>query len=455
MNNFKKIFNSAKLSTLLFYSSILTFIIAFNFAHNPSGGWTQQFMPYLNNRPIVDITFTDSLTGYAIASNRNSDTSFVIKTSNGGDNWNIILSEYRIYESIVFLDNEVGYVGGSDLKIGHTYLIKTTNGGMNWIRLNSPNSLRIFDMAVLNQDTIWVTDPNGFDGGIFRTTNGGTNWTRQTAPGGSTEKIYMYNRNIGFASSTSRLYKTTNSGLNWNLIPGQNAFRDIYFIDSLNGWKSYDSMKITTDGGFTWKPQLIKSPGIPLFSTIATFSKISNDTIWATGLVYEFPNLQVRSVIHRTTNGGRDWYFQIPDTSIRVGVFRTNFINTITGWNYGNSSGLYTNTGGDSIFNPITSINEFSIIENPSFYKLFQNFPNPFNPKTKISFELQKAGNVKLTVYDIQGKYIEVLVNEKKQTGNYEVEFDGSNLSSGVYFYRLEISGKENYSDTKRMVLLK
>lgn len=455
MNNFKKIFNSAKLSTLLFYSSILTFIIAFNFAHNPSGGWTQQFMPYLNNRPIVDITFTDSLTGYAIASNRNSDSSFVIKTTNGGGNWNIILSEYRIYESIVFLDNEVGYVGGSDLKIGHTYLIKTTNGGMNWIRLNSPNSFRIFDMAVLNQDTIWVTDESGFNGGIFRTTNGGTNWIIQQQPGSSIEKIYMYNRNIGFASSTSRLYKTTNSGLNWDLIPGQNAFRDIYFIDSLNGWKSYDSMKITTDGGFTWKPQLIKSPGIPLFSTIATFSKISNDTIWATGLVYEFPNLQVRSVIHRTTNGGRDWYFQIPDTSIRVGVFRTNFINTITGWNYGNSSGLYTNTGGDSIFNPITSINEFSIIENPSFYKLFQNFPNPFNPKTKISFELQKAGNVKLTVYDIQGKNIAVLVNGKKQTGNYEVEFDGSNLSSGVYFYRLEISGKENYSDTKRMVLLK
>ena len=455
MKAFKKIFDPNKLPTLLFYSSLVAFIIAFNFTHNPPSRWTQQFMPDLNNRPIVDITFTDSLTGYAIASNSGTaDSSYILKTTNGGDNWYILSIEYKSYYAISFIDNETGYVGGSDL-MGYSYLIKTTNGGINWIRQNSPSILGLTDLAIQNEDTIWITDPNGLDGGIFRTTNGGTNWTIQQQPGSSIEKIYMYNKNIGFASSTSRLYKTTNSGLNWNLIQGQNAYRDIYFIDSLNGWKSYDSMKITTDGGFTWKPQLIKSPGIPLFSTIATFSKISNDTIWATGLVYEFPNLQVRSVIHRTTNAGRDWYFQIPDTSIRVGVFRTNFINTITGWNYGNLSGLYTNTGGDSIFNPITSINEFSIIENPSFYKLFQNYPNPFNPTTKISFELQKAGNVKLTVYDIQGKYIEVLVNEKKQTGNYEVEFDGSNLSSGVYFYRLEISGKENYSDTKRMILLK
>ncbi|MBK8982579.1 MAG: hypothetical protein IPM38_09740 [Ignavibacteria bacterium] len=54
-----------KISSLLFYISILTFILAFNFAHNPPGGWTQQYMPNLNGRSITDITFTDSLNGYA------------------------------------------------------------------------------------------------------------------------------------------------------------------------------------------------------------------------------------------------------------------------------------------------------------------------------------------------------------------------------------------------------
>lgn len=85
-------------------------------------------------------------------------------------------------------------------------------------------------------------------------------------------------------------------------------------------------------------------------------------------------------------------------------------------------------------------------------FKLNENYPNPFNPATKISFEIPEAGHVKLSVFDITGRLIKTIVNEFRNAGTYESTFDGSNLSSGFYFYKLE-SG--NSVETRRMILLK
>jgi subtilisin-like proprotein convertase family protein len=91
-------------------------------------------------------------------------------------------------------------------------------------------------------------------------------------------------------------------------------------------------------------------------------------------------------------------------------------------------------------------------VEIPFTYRLSQNYPNPFNPTTTIKYGLPKYGNTKLSVYDITGKLVKVLVNEFKDSGTYEVTFDASSYSSGVYFYTLE-SG--NYKETKKMLLVK
>jgi hypothetical protein len=85
-------------------------------------------------------------------------------------------------------------------------------------------------------------------------------------------------------------------------------------------------------------------------------------------------------------------------------------------------------------------------------YKLFQNFPNPFNPSTKISYKIKKDGNVSLTVFNLVGQEVSVLVNEKQSAGNYEVEFDASELTTGVYLYKLQING---FTSVKRMTVLK
>ncbi|MBK8982635.1 MAG: PQQ-binding-like beta-propeller repeat protein [Ignavibacteria bacterium] len=99
----------------------------------------------------------------------------------------------------------------------------------------------------------------------------------------------------------------------------------------------------------------------------------------------------------------------------------------------------------------ITSVNNNNNLF-PAGYKLYQNYPNPFNPGTGIKFDIAKSVNVKLAVYDILGKEISTLINEKLNAGSYQVSFDGSSLPSGIYFYQLK-SG--DYSETMKMNLIK
>jgi hypothetical protein len=88
----------------------------------------------------------------------------------------------------------------------------------------------------------------------------------------------------------------------------------------------------------------------------------------------------------------------------------------------------------------------------PIEYALKQNYPNPFNPSTKIKYSIPQSSNVVLKVFDILGNEIETLVNEEKSVGIYEVQFDATGISSGVYFYTLTAG---NFVENKKMVLLR
>ncbi|MBK8980786.1 MAG: hypothetical protein IPM38_00315 [Ignavibacteria bacterium] len=206
---FKKLFNLNKLYSIIFYLSILTFIIAFGFAHNPPGGWYQQFMPNIGNRSISDIFFLDSLTGWAVTPYIDlDDTAYVLKTNDGGDNWEIKYTRTGAvgFTRIYFLDSAVGFVCGANDAFGYKGLSKSTDGGINWIQLNVPDQFVQFDdISVLNEDTIWLVSRSS-TGGVFRTTNGGANWQRQlNLFGQNPNSIYMYNRDIGFISNVTQL----------------------------------------------------------------------------------------------------------------------------------------------------------------------------------------------------------------------------------------------------------
>jgi hypothetical protein len=88
----------------------------------------------------------------------------------------------------------------------------------------------------------------------------------------------------------------------------------------------------------------------------------------------------------------------------------------------------------------------------PDSYSLSQNYPNPFNPTTKIKYQLPVDGNVKIIIFDLLGKEVQTLVNGFEKAGSYELTFNGINLASGIYFYKMK---SENFSEIKRMILVK
>ncbi len=432
----------------IFYFSIILFIIAFNFSDNGVDGWTQQFMPFLNNKPIADITFLDSLTGYAVTGPNTGelDTNYILKTTDSGNNWNIILSRLYPFRKIIFLNQDTGYALNLD------DILRTTNAGENWGVMPTPSErFGIHDMYPVSYDTIWLT--TSFIGGdyIYRTTNAGLNWTNQFQ-GNSFDNIYFFNNRIGFVGShiTSVFLKTTNSGINWVANPG-NGFKELYFTDSLTGWNARGSMKKTTDGGETWINQPLPSGGNIFVTNMLSFSNINKDTIWGTGGVMRYGN-NYRGMLYRTTNGGANWAYQIPDTSFHLSQYwLCRFVNKLNGWVYApEESGIHTTIGGDTSFitNIVTSNNT-----SPENYILYQNYPNPFNPSTKIKYELRKTSNVSIIIFDILGKEISSLINKIQTKGKYEKEYDASGLTSGIYFYSLII---DNINvDTKKMILLR
>jgi photosystem II stability/assembly factor-like uncharacterized protein len=435
----------------LFFLILTSFIIiAFNFTDLTSG-WYQQNLPDLGSRQLIDITFTDSLTGYGSA-RQDFDTSYILKTTNGGDNWQIIYRNFLAMERIQFLNKDTGFTCGA-------YLFKTTNGGFNWIQLNTP-SISPEDLYVLNNDTIWIISPNSLVGGVFRTTNGGLNWTQQFGGGSQNpDRIYMYNARIGFMynnSAVPKIYKTTNSGLNWNVIVNdQQVTNDIKFTDSLTGWKgSGNYVYKTTDGGIVWKTQYLPSGSEFVIRTVYEFSVLNKDTIWAAGGVKGYPNNQTRGMIYRTTNGGDNWLYQIPDTSINNFIYyHIQFINKTNGWAYFLTRGVHTTTGGDPVW--LTDIRPISN-EIPDHSDLYQNYPNPFNPSTTITYSLKNNSHIKLIIYDIRGKEILTAIDKNQSSGSYSYVFDGTMLSAGVYFYRLETESMYNkYTETKKMILVK
>ncbi len=99
---------------------------------------------------------------------------------------------------------------------------------------------------------------------------------------------------------------------------------------------------------------------------------------------------------------------------------------------------------------PVTTIDKE--LNSIGDFSLSNNYPNPFNPSTTIKYQLPEPGLVTIKVYDVLGNEIATLVNEEKPAGNFEIEFDGTGLPSGIYFYRLQT---ESYAETKKMVLLK
>ncbi len=157
-------------------------------------------------------------------------------------------------------------------------------------------------------------------------------------------------------------------------------------------------------------------------------------------------------MLYFTTDGGHNWGYQLPKLKIDFERYENvDFVNSKIGWAYKNiRGGIYTRTSGnDSTI--YLNVNNIST-EIPLAFKLYQNYPNPFNPLTKIRYDILKRTEIKLKVFDINGREIIELIDEEQSAGTYEAEFDATGISSGIYF---AVLNADNFKDVIRMILIK
>ncbi|MBN2570824.1 MAG: T9SS type A sorting domain-containing protein [Ignavibacteriales bacterium] len=167
-------------------------------------------------------------------------------------------------------------------------------------------------------------------------------------------------------------------------------------------------------------------------------------------------------VFVKITYNTPSYYYPCP-VEYYVSGYSNPTIETGKCWlSYDGTSGSWTALGGGTAYSydncaklyAVTSLTDIDEQGNniPNKFRLEQNYPNPFNPTTTINYSVPENSMVKIKVYDVLGKEIETLVNSEHSVGNYSVEFDASNLTSGIYFYKLIT---ENYIETKKMILMK
>jgi photosystem II stability/assembly factor-like uncharacterized protein len=329
-------------------------------------------------------------------------SSYVYKTTNGGVNWTLVFSQGdNSYISGIWIKNNnegimVGWPVG-----GRWSLWKTTDAGNTWdssglfIPEADPSVWSYENSLVYINNRIWFGARNR---GIYYSSDNGANWTLQDVTWSGyayPSAIWFENTNHGFSSADKNIIRTETSGLNWTITPNSSGPEIIKGITGTgNNWwyVRFLSNKIfsSTNDGDTWYPQ------------------------------YTAPTNSGYNHITRGRNGtNRMWAARID--------------------------------GGISVYSGPLAVNKVTEIL-PVEYKLNQNYPNPFNPTTQIEFSIPENSDVMMIVYDVMGREVSNLVNEKLNAGTYKVNFNGENLSSGIYFYKLSA---EKFIDTKKMIIIK
>jgi hypothetical protein len=383
----------------------------------------------------------------------------IFRTTNGGYNWTTVYSTGRPAFELCLIDSMAVYVT-STTSSEYGMMLRSYNRGATWDSLPVANSWTANGISFVNRDTGWVGGTAGGVPYLWRTTNRGVNWIVQSGNTGFGRVFFLRNKlngeYIGWSQNYEEVWKTTTSGGNWFRVMDVSAnCSQLYFIDENTGFAATgDNMKKTTNGGLNWNAYYMPTGYNLLIRTLNKFKLINKDTIYGTGGLRNFGEFS-RGIIWVSTNGGVNWGFQQPDTSIHRGKYGgIDFANKDTGF----CDFIRTNDGGGTII--ITGINS-GITEKPDIFKLEQNYPNPFNSSTRIDFSVSIPSYVSLAVYDITGKEVVRIYNsEYFLAGNYFIGIDVSKmkLSSGIYVYRMTVTdSKQNnvFIKSRKLVYMK
>jgi hypothetical protein len=384
-----------------------------------------------------------------------------VQMSNGMGNQNVT--------SMVASGNNI-FAGTDSLNLyGNVYI--STNNGTNWSKTNFP-SQPVWSLAVIGTNILAGTA----GGGILYSSNNGNTWNVSSLTGRVICTFTVLGNNIFAGAVEYGVYMSTNNGVNWSIV--NFLWHSVYALTShgnnIFAGNSYVGVFKSNDNGSNWTQTTLDSANVRGFAVIG--NNIFAGTR-ANGIVN-------RTGVFLTTNDGTSWsqtsltnksvyslassgnYIFAGTDSSGVYLSNNNGVNwlqrnqglntssTISSFLIANNY-IFAGTYGNSVWR--RSLSEIIGVQNigtevPSAFSLGQNYPNPFNPISNIKYKISKSSDVRITVFDVTGKEVEVLVDEKQLPGEYLVTFDGSMLTSGVYFYKL-VAG--DFSETKKMLLIK
>ena len=440
----------------------------------------------------------------------------VYKTTNGGTNWVNILSTggtAGFINGIVFSRNnpQIGIIQSDPpTGVGNPFWIaKTTNGGLNWTVSNPPG----VTSNASAQNSVFVVDQNFYGFGLnlspqmVYTTNGCTNWVVKTltgaqGPTGFVTSIAFSNNKLNGAAAGYGTYntisRTTDGGNTWFsqsipcTIPNGNNFGELKWVPGYNtvylivsSSSATQSFK-STDNGASWTTITFPVVGGITHMDLAFYNTIDQvSSVSSTGGVLKLQDgpLPVNLESFTFNVSGREvnlkWTTAMEENNSGFEIYRMNnneqnnwvkagFVkgngNKTTPSNYAFtdnklSSGKYSykikqiDYNGNYEFFTLNGVVEVS---NSHKMNLYQNYPNPFNPTTNIDYDLSLDSKVSLKVYDMSGREVIMLVNTQQKAGYYTVQFNATNLSSGIYFYKLITnSNGSNNVITKKMTVIK
>lgn len=352
-----------------------------------------------------------------------------VKSTNGGINWQVV-GEFDTTAGYImdlqFFNQNYGVAIIDSGSIGNSRVIKTSNGGINWETLYVEPLIRLNRLEFLNSNTGFVCGDvsdtsmiTSLYGVIYRTTNGGVNWAKTSFPyTTSISDLCFFNENNGIALGNANIE-------NFGITGGTKIFK-------------------TTNGGISWDSVTFVISVIP--SIIKSVK--STATAFAAGYYLDSVTNTGKITTLKTTNYGSNWVINylnydtyITGTTL---IDENNFF--ISGGMLNQQAVIFKSTNGGTIF-----VNNLNLKVPDNFY-LHQNYPNPFNATTKIKFDCKISSEIKLEVFDIQGKIMNTIIEKELPAGTYEILFDASDFSTGIYFYTLQVRG---YKETKKMILIK
>ncbi|MBM4157429.1 MAG: T9SS type A sorting domain-containing protein [Ignavibacteria bacterium] len=349
---------------------------------------------------------------------------FINYTTNNGVNWYQSNLGYCTY-SFATSGNE-GYAGVSNAGVYHS-----SNNGQNWDTTGLRNKT-VYAVAINSQNYIFAgtfgTTP------LYISTNNGQSWaaTNLSTNAGTVWAITINGNNIYTGTNGLGLCLSINNGANWT----EHLFNEsVVYSISISGSNIFagthdHGIYRSTNNGTNWAITSLNFVSVRSLTTYGNYIFAGTD-----------------SGFYVSTNNGVNW----TQKNEGLGIIGNKRINSLLIANNYIFAATQTAAVWRRNLSDIIGIQKIS--ENvPEFYSLGQNYPNPFNSMTNFKFQMLNSGMAKIIVYDILGKEVITLVNEKLAPGTYEIRFDGGNLSSGIYFYRMTAG---NFVQTKKMLMIK